>query len=334
MTAHIHSWTDGYVAVRYRAFEMCGSIELDTGARWPRTTGEDVVAIAALFDPAIRTHATPGVLRRWRTTLADLEREAIAAPSDTYSENRAFWSSLEAAAVFLDDMAVIPPVPAVWDALIDQIGVHPRNAGPSSKDPFGLTAATFDDLWTAQRKLFADKHGFDQPDPPTGFGMKGLKIPRTTNAEVVQLAAYWSDQLAKAREVMGYQSAVEKWKAAAVDVDKLAKAGKPDDVYPNNNQLWHTLNDVAIQIAIGDEAPTKSDLLKESLKDSVTHLPETIEHAASKGVDFIASAAHAVGKVANEAGKGLFSGFGTPLLIGAGLLGVFLITRRRQHEEA
>jgi hypothetical protein len=133
-------------------------------------------------------------MRRWRATLADLERDAIAAPHDTYSENRTFWSSVEAAAIFLDDMAVSPPAPAVWDALIDLIGVHPRNAGPSRKDPFGLSAPTFDDLWTAQRKLFADKHGFDQPDPPPGFGLKGLKIPRTTNAEVIQLAAYWSDQ--------------------------------------------------------------------------------------------------------------------------------------------
>ena len=29
---------------------------------------------------------------------------------------------------------------------------------------------------------------------------------------------------------------------------------------------------------------------------------------------------------------GLFSGFGTPLLIGGGLIGLFLITRKRGHE--
>jgi hypothetical protein len=334
MTAHIHSWSDGYLAARYRAFETRGLIELDSGARWPRTTGEDVVAIAAMFDPAIRTHATPGVMRRWRATLGDLEQGAVASPHATYAENRTFWSSIEAAAVFLDDMAVTPPAPALWDALLDQIGAHHRNAGPSSADPFGLKATTFDDLWRAQRDYFAQKHGFDQPDPPAGFGMKGLKIPRTTNQEVVQVAAYWTAQLAKAREVMGYQGAVDKWKTALADVDKLAKTGKPDDVYAKNNEFWHTLNDVSIQIAIGDEAPTKWDLAKDSIKDSVTHLPDTIEHAASKGADLIASAAHAVGKVANEAGKGLFAGFGTPLLVGAGLLGLFLITRDRHHEES
>src|SRR5438445_12048259 len=109
MTAHIYNWSDGYVAVRHRAFETRGFLELDTGARWPRTTGEDVVAIAAIFDPSVRRHATPGVMRRWRATLADLEREAMAAPRATYTENRRFWSSLEAAAVFLDDVAVSSP---------------------------------------------------------------------------------------------------------------------------------------------------------------------------------------------------------------------------------
>ena len=77
MSAHIHSWIDGYAAVRARAYETRGAIELDTGARWPRTTGEDVIAIAALFDGAIRVHGTPGIVRRWRATLDQLETGAL-----------------------------------------------------------------------------------------------------------------------------------------------------------------------------------------------------------------------------------------------------------------
>ena len=49
MTAHIHSWTDGYLALRERVVQTRGLVELDTGARWPRTTGGDVIAIAALM---------------------------------------------------------------------------------------------------------------------------------------------------------------------------------------------------------------------------------------------------------------------------------------------
>jgi hypothetical protein len=333
MSNNILTWTDGYFAVRYRAFETRGMIELDSGVRWPRTTGGDVLAIASIFDPAVRANATPGVMRRWRALLDELERDALASSRATYPNNRSFWASLEMVAVFLDDVAISAPSTGVWDTLVEVVGAQPRNVGPSNKDPFGLTAATYDDLWMAQRTLFANKHGFDQPDPPAGFGLKGLKIPRTTNAEVLQLAAYWGDQIKKAPQVMGYQAAVDKWKTALANVGKYARAGKPDDAYPKNNELWHTLNDVSIQIAIGDEAPTKWDMAKDAIKESVTHLPENLEHAASKGVDFVASAAHAVGKVANEAGKGLFSGFGTPLLIGAGLVGLFLISRHH-HEEA
>ena len=36
-----------------------------------------------------------------------------------------------------------------------------------------------------------------------------------------------------------------------------------------------------------------------------------------------------VGELAGDVGKGLFSGISTPLLIGAGLLGVVLISRGR-----
>ena len=55
MSAHIQSWIDGHLAVRERAYQVRGAIELTGGARWPRTTGADVVAIAAVFDGAVRT---------------------------------------------------------------------------------------------------------------------------------------------------------------------------------------------------------------------------------------------------------------------------------------
>ena len=336
MSQHIHTWIDAHLAVRARAYETRGSIQLDSGAQWPRTTGADVIAIAALFDHAVRLHGTPGIARRWRATLADLEREALTAPRETYAENRAFWPTLESVSVFLDDVAVAPPAPALWDALIHEIGADLRNVGPTEDGPIAHFDGikTYDDLWTAQKKFLADKRGSDKVPPPAGMGGGDYIIPRSTNADVLQIATYWSDQLAKAKHVMGYDTAVTKWKGAMADVDKLAKSGKPGDVYPKNNEFWRYAFEVAVQIAIGDESPSKWDLVVESVKDSVTHLPENLGHAASKTAEFVEEAAHAVGKIAGEAGKGLFSGLGAPLLIGAGLLGVFLISRGGKHEEA
>ena len=204
--------------------------------------------------------------------------------------------------------------------------------GTKEDGPFAhFDEKTYDDLWRAQRDFLAQKRGFDQPEPPPGMGLRGLKIPRSTNQDVLQLAAYWSKELANAKQVMGYKAAVEKWRTVMADVDQYAKTGKPDDVFPKNNEFWHTLFDVSVQIAIGDEAPSKFDMAVDSLKYSVTHLPDTLSHAASKTVDLVAGAAHAAGHIVNEAGKGLFGGLGTPLWIGGGLLGVYLLTRSRER---
>ena len=227
MSQHIHTWIDAHLAVRARAYEMRGSIQLDSGAQWPRTTGSDVIAIAALFDHAVRLHGTPGIARRWRATLADLEREALAAPRETYAENRTFWPTIESVSVFLDDVAVAPPTPALWDALIHEIGADLRNVGPTEDGPIAHFDGikTYDDLWTAQKKFLADKRGSDKMPPPAGMGGGDYIIPRSTNADVLQLATYWSEQLAKAKKVMGYDTAVAKWKSAMADVDRLAKPG-------------------------------------------------------------------------------------------------------------
>jgi hypothetical protein len=295
-----------------------------------------VLAIAAIFDPSVRANATPGVMRRWRALLDDLDREALASTRETYPRNRDFWATLEMAAVFLDDLALAPPSPAIWNALVDQIGAHgARNVGPSGDGPFKHfdNVKTYDDLYLEQFKYLRDLRGVDKMPAEPGKTGGERNIPRSTNADVVALADYWSKQLDDARSVMGHDDTVKRWRAAMADVDQLARKGDPNAVYPRNNAFWRELSNTAIYVAVADEAPTKWDLAKESIKESVTHLPENLKHAASEGVDFVASAAHAVGKVANEAGKGLFAGFGTPLLIGAGLVGLFLVSRGHHHEE-
>ena len=151
---------------------------------------------------------------------------------------------------------------------------------------------------------------------------------------MLQLATYWSDQLANASHVSNYDTVAADWKATIAEVDATAKSGAPDAVYAKNNEFWRRAFEVAVQVAIGDETPSKWDLFVGSVKDSLKQLPETFEHAASKSVEFLGDAAQATGKVVGDVGKGLFSGLGTPVLIGAGLLGVLLLSRRNKREEA
>ena len=110
---------------------------------------------------------------------------------------------------------------------------------------------------------------------------------------------------------------------------------------PKNNGFWRDLlARRAIQVSAADEAPSKWDIYVESFKDAVKNLPENIaagaSHVASSVASVAGDVAHGVGKVANEAGKGLFSGFGTPLLIGGGLARAvphLAIAQRDQGEE-
>ncbi len=345
MSIQITTWLRAFFALQASAMESRGFIEIDAGtddvARWPRTSGHDVIAIAALIDPYVRElqlrFGGHGLARRWRAVVDDLERHALAEPDLEYAENRTFWRTLPAVCVYLHSEGTpLPPI-EVWHALQAALldATDLRNIGPKGDGPFKHfdNVKSFDDLYMQQYKYLRDARGSDELAPDAGMGGTTYKIPRTTNADVIALADYWSKQFADVKEVFGHASALQRWKRALVDVDGVARKGDPNALYPKNNAFWRDLKSTAIHIAVADEAPTKWDMAKDAIKDSIKSLPENIKSGAEKAATAVAGAAgdlaQGVGKIANEAGKGLFSGFGTPLLIGAGLLGVFLISRNK-----
>jgi hypothetical protein len=349
MSIEITTWLRAFFALQASAMESRGFVEQSTGTedvvRWPRTTGADVVAIAAVLDPYVRDQPLRfgghGIARRWRAVVDDLERFALGDLRGEYAENRAFWSTLPAICVYLHSEGSPLPAPDVWAALLAVLRdpSELRNIGPKGDGPFKHfdNVKTFDDLYIEQYKYLRDTRGADELAPEPGMGGTTYKIPRTTNADVIALADYWSKQLADVKEVMGHAGVVKNWKAALADVDQLARKGDPNAVYPKNNGFWRTLKNTAIHVAVADEAPTKWDLAKEAIKDSITRLPENLATGAKKVAGALGDAAgdvaHGVGKIANEAGRGLFSGFGGPVLVGAGLLGLFLISRSRSKED-
>jgi hypothetical protein len=128
---------------------------------------------------------------------------------------------------------------------------------------------------------------------------------------VLSLAAYWTLQLANTREVMGTDSAKQRWEDALADVDALAKPGKPDDVYAKNNEFWRTLGTLSDQLGAAQEAPTTWDLIKQT----AANLPATVEHA-------VEDAGHA----AKEGALALLKK--PAVLLGGGLVALLLLTRR------
>ncbi len=345
----ISNWNDAYVALKHRAEDARGFIEINPDTpdreRWPRTTGADVVAIAALVDPHVRAlrsmHGTLAVQRRWDACRADIARHALVAPGNTYPENRELWRCLAAAFVLLASIDAPLPDAAMWAVLLDELGhvLAIRNVGPKGDGPFKHfdNVKTFDDLYTAQSKFLRETRGFDEIAAEAGMSGLKKKIPRTTNADVIALADYWNKQLGDVKKVMGHDGVVARWKAAFADVDQIARTRASGDLYPKNNGFWRTLQSTAIHIAVADEAPTKWDMALDSLKDSVKNLPDNLTAGAKKVASGIADVssevAQGVGKIANKAGQGLFSGMGVPLLIGGGLLGVFLISRARGRKD-
>lgn len=210
-----------------------------------------------------------------------------------------------------------------------RVGTAPRNVGPSADVPFQHfeNVKTYDELYTAQLKYLRDLRGADFMQAEPGMWGGQRVIPRSTNGDVITLADYWSTRLASVKQVMGEAEVESRWSLAMADVNNLARTGIRDSTYPKNNAFWRELQHAAVHVAAADEAPSKWDLAAGAIKDSITHLPQTLGQVASEGASLVAGAAQTAGKAANEAGKALFSGFGTPLLIGAGLVGLFLVSR-------
>ena len=239
MSHHIHSWIDGHLAVRERAYETRGAIELDPrralAAHDRRRCRRDRRGVR----PACARTARPASLRRWRALLDDLERERAArARRDVRREPRVL-DDPRMVAIFLDDVAVPPPAPTLWDALIDEIGGAGATPGRREDGPFAHFDGikTYDDLWNAQRKFLADKRGADMLAPPAGFG----GVTHRSHARPTPMCSSSRPTGASGSEPRSTSWArrhVATWHAAIVDVDQLAKPGKPDDVYAKNNEFW------------------------------------------------------------------------------------------------
>jgi hypothetical protein len=214
-----------------------------------------------------------------------------------------------------------------------------RNIGPSGATPFRAfdNVKTFDDLYEAQLLYLAQQRGSDQLDPEPGMSGGRRLVPRTTNADVVLLADYWTDQLDRVKRVFGAAGVEERWATARADVDALARSGAPTATYANNNRFWRLLQQAAIHVAVADEAPSKADLMLDALKDSLLALPHRIvagvQTAGAAVADVASGAARAVGGAAGSFGRAMLGPLGIPVLVGGGaLVALYLVSRNKRTE--
>lgn len=350
MAIPIRSWSDGYAALRRRAGDMRGWIELETEApdrRWPRTTGLDVIVIASFIDKAFQstdqtTYA--GTALRWQSCKDDLERDALPALNETYRGNREFWPCLAMMCSHLSWVGCPVPPQAAWRALLDLVGAHAtatRNADPDRPPVWFANAGELDDLYRAQRSYLGNLHGFDRmaPEPDMRGGV--IPVPRSTNGEVLQLAAFWSQtmQEPKAKNTNGYADVLTRWNAVMRDVEAHARGADPDAVYPHNHRFWRGVQSVAIHTAASIKyGPSDAQRWMASVGDRLLPLQQVstrakqLATAIAEGIgDVAAEAAHGAGKIVHEGARGLLSGLATPLLIGGGVVATVLLLRARRE---
>ena len=210
--------------------------------RTPKTVGDDVIAIASVIDPYVRAQpdnfGVYAFARRWHACIYDLEYNALVSPQSEYAENQSFWETLPHICVYLHGQGAALPPAEVWEALLEELGSELRNAGPKGDNPFKhFDVNGFDELYTAQFNYLRQLRGADDKDAEPGMVGARRPIPRSTNADVIALADYWSKQLLSVKKVFGHEAIAARWKQSHVDVDAARKAD-PTAVFAKNNGFW------------------------------------------------------------------------------------------------
>jgi hypothetical protein len=232
MTMAITSWLRGYFATRERTAELRGLAEINAGTSerraWPRTTGADVIMIAAIVDPALRAYPLRwgghGIGRRWRVCVDDLERFALPAPRDEYPPNPSFWSAIAAACVYLHASQAPLPEQPIWSALLDRLGTQSHGG-------------TMIDSWTQAyielRRCAEVARGVSDGD--------SLEWPRTTGADVLALGAPFHGFVHGVEpDAPGGVAVARRWRQAMLAVERAAIVA-PEEIFAGNRTFWSAL---------------------------------------------------------------------------------------------
>jgi hypothetical protein len=299
-------------------YHALAHVELSRVAMGPE--GEHVLQAAGLASE----------IRRALPLFVDLDNFATGKdPNATYPKNESLWRGTASLAVTL---AVIDeaPIPFAMHPGTATHAIERRNASYPG-------AGTFETMWDKQHDDFVEARGFDSRDAPKGQVGRTMKIPRTLNAEILQLAGYWDaawKKLEGRRGILGSLPTEQgldgqktRWEAVMSDVTEIAGRGKVDEVYSKNHEFWREAHTLAVTLDLFKELPTKADIAIDVAKT----LPDRFANVVS-------DIANALGDIAHKAASGVTSGLGKPILIGGSvLLGGILLwrwTRPKRTEAA
>lgn len=184
------------------------------------------------------------------------------------------------------------------------------------------------ELWEATRRFFKERRA-------SSTGARGWTFPETTNADVRQLAQVWDRvhariwraELARARQHR------DEWRDARSTIERATAGADPDARFIDNERFWlRWTKRQAIYLSAVRDMPSRWDMVADSVRDSVKRLPDTLAASASAVADTTGAVARKAGEVVSAPVRGLFGGLfgklGTPLLVGAAVVGGIVVVPR------
>jgi len=181
------------------------------------------------------------------------------------------------------------------------------------------------DLWEATRRYFKERR-------PVKTGIGGFTYPETTNGEVRQLADVWSRVHARLwrSDLTRAQQHREAWKEARSAIEIATAGADPNATFTRNDEFWlRWTKRQGIYLSAVRDMPSRWDLVVDSVKTAVTRLPDNLaagaEAVADAGIVVAGKAGEVVTAPVRGVFRGLFGPLGTPLLVGAAIVGGIVV---------
>ncbi len=182
----------------------------------------------------------------------------------------------------------------------------------------------------AMKEAYAKLRGFD-------VGTKGKGIPRTTNADVVQIAQYWTTSVVRfgISRRADDKAPLRNWREAMSRVSTNVVGKEPGDTYVDNERFWERdVGRIAIWLNSLGVIPTKASLAWSAFKEAVVESPRVVADAVVTAGKKAADVAEKTGEIATDIVTAPFEGAARSLgigklLIGAGVIvaGVLIVPR-------
>ena len=188
------------------------------------------------------------------------------------------------------------------------------------------------EFWQATRRFFNERR-------PVKLGRYDFRYPETTNGEVRQLGQVWARVHSKIwrGDLSRADQSLRRWKDARSAIEIATAGADAGATFARNEEFWLDWTKwQAIYLSAVRGMPSKWDRIADAAwataKDLPGDLAAKLASGASAVADATASAAYTAGKVVAAPARGLFSGLfgklGTPLLVGAAVVGGIVLVPR------